>query len=89
MGEFSGLLQLGTSTPNVPNANGVVLATGKSITPQVVTVAQILANMAGTDSWESCLLQIRNYTISGGATYSGCIQINDAKRVMTIITSYE
>ncbi len=87
LGEFSGLLQLGTSTPNVPNANGVVLATGKSITPQVVTVAQILANMAGTDSWESSLLQITNATISGGATYSGSIQINDATGVMTMYTA--
>ena len=87
LGEFSGLLQLGTSTPNIPLANGVVLATGKTVTPQVVTVAQILANMAGSDSWESSLLKITNATISGGATFAGSIQINDASGVMTMYTA--
>lgn len=90
LGEFSGLLQLGTSTPNVPVANAVVLATGKSVTPQVVTVAQILANMAANDSWESSLLKITGATISsstGTTTYSGSIQITDGTGTMTLYTA--
>ncbi len=87
LGEFSGLLQLGTSTPNVPVANATILATGKSVTPAVVTVSQILSNMAGTDSWESSLLRIDNATISGGSIYSGSIQINDGSGTMTLYTA--
>lgn len=87
LGEFSGLLQIGTSTPNVPIANGTVLATGKTVTPQVVTVAQILANMSATDSWEGSLLKIDNATITGGATYSGSVQINDGTGIMTLYTA--
>jgi hypothetical protein len=87
LGEFSGLLQLGTSTPSVPLANVTTLATGKSVTPQVVTVSQILTNMSTTDSWESSLLKIDNATIGGGATYSGSLQITDASGTMTLYTA--
>jgi len=87
LGEFSGLLQVGTTTPSVPLANVTILGTGKSVTPQVVTISQILANMAGTDSWESSLLKIDNATISGGTIFSGSIQINDATGVMTLYTA--
>lgn len=87
LGEFSGLLQLGTSTPNIPNANAVVLASGKSVTPQVVTVAQILANMTANDSWEGSLLKIDNATIGGGTIYSGSIQITDASGTITLYTA--
>ena len=87
LGEFSGLLQVGTSTPSVPLANATVLATGKTVTPQVVTVSQILANMASTDSWEGSLLTIQGATITGGATYSGSVQITDPSGVMTLYTA--
>jgi hypothetical protein len=90
LGEFSGLLQLGTSTPNVAIGNATILGTGKSVTPQVVTVAQILANMAANDSWESSLLKINNATITSSTsttTYSGSIQINDGTGVMTLYTA--
>lgn len=87
LGEFSGLLQLGTSTPSVPLANATVLATGKTVTPQVVTVNQILLNMAGNDSWEGSLLKIENATISGGTIYSGSLQITDPTGVMTLYTA--
>lgn len=90
LGEFSNLLQIGTSTPNVPLAAATVLATGKSVTPQVVTVAQILANMAANDSWEASLLKIDNATITsstGGTTYAGSVQINDGTGVMTLYTA--
>lgn len=87
LGEFSGLLQVGTSTPNVPLANATVLASGKAVAPRVATVADILANMAANDSWEGSLLKINNATITGGATYSGSVQITDATGVMTLYTA--
>ncbi|MBL7924271.1 MAG: hypothetical protein JNL88_08735 [Bacteroidia bacterium] len=87
LGEFSGLLQVGTSTPNVPLANATVLATGKTVSPQVVTVSQVLANMASNDSWESSLLKINNASISGAATYAGSLQITDATGTMTLYTA--
>jgi hypothetical protein len=86
-GEYLGLLQVGTSTPSVPLVNATVLATGKTIAPQVVTVADILANMAANDTWESSLFKINNATLSGSATFAGSIQITDATGVMTVYTS--
>lgn len=87
IGEFSNLLQIGTSTPNVPLANATVLATGKTVSPRIATVADILSNMAANDSWEGSLLKINNATITGGATYAGSVQITDATGVMTLYTA--
>jgi len=87
LGEFSGLLQVGVNTPNVPLANAAVLATGKSVSPRIATVADILANMSSTDSWEGSLIKINNATITGGATYSGSVQITDPTGVMTLYTA--
>ena len=89
MAEFNGLLQIGSNT-NVPQSKATILGSGKTVTPQVVTIGQILANMAGNDSWEGSLVQIQNATISsstGSTTYSGSIQVNDATGTMTIYTT--
>lgn len=59
LGEYNGLLQVGSSTPNVPLVNATKLGTG-TVTPRVVTVAQLIANMSSTDSWESTLVKITN-----------------------------
>lgn len=66
---FSGLLQLGATTPNIN-----VLGTGRTVTPRVATVAQIIANAA---AWESTLVQVTNATIAGGSTYSGNKTLTD------------
>lgn len=90
LGEFSSLLQIGTSTPNVPLAAVTILATGKSVAPRVATIAQILANMSANDSWESSLVSINNATITsstGSTTYAGSVQINDGTGVMTLYTA--
>jgi hypothetical protein len=86
-GEYLGLLQVGTSSPSVPLANSTVLATGKNINPLVVTVADILANMAANDTWEASLFKINNATLSGSTTFAGSVQITDATGVMTLYTS--
>jgi len=64
-----------------------VLATGKNINPLVVTVADILANMAANDTWEASLFKINNATLSGSTTFAGSVQITDATGVMTLYTS--
>ena len=90
LGEFSNLLQIGTSTPNVPIGAVTILATGKSVSPRITTVAQILANMSSNDSWESSLLKIQNASISsstGTTTFGGSIQINDGTGVITLYTA--
>lgn len=89
-GEYSGLLQVGTSSPSVPLANAILLGTGKTASVRTATVSDVLANMASTDSWESSLVRIQNATISsstGTTTYSGSVQITDATGVMTLYTS--
>jgi hypothetical protein len=59
LSEFNGLLQVGGSTPNVPLVNATKLGTG-TVSPRVVTLAQVVANMSSTDSWESTLIQVTN-----------------------------
>jgi hypothetical protein len=98
LGEFNGVLQVGRSSPSVPLAGATLLATGKTVTPMIVTIPQIIANMAGsTDSWEGMLVTIQNVTVTGGATYytgststggnGGSCQINNGTDVMTLYTA--
>jgi hypothetical protein len=79
LSEFKGLLEIGGTSPSVPQGNATKLGTG-TITPRICTLADVNANMSSTDSWESTLLQIQNVTISGGtgATYSGTKTLTDA-----------
>jgi len=58
-GEYNGLLEIGVTSPTVPLVNATKLGTG-TVTPRIVTVAQLIANMASTDSWESTLVTITN-----------------------------
>ncbi|MFN8154407.1 MAG: DUF5689 domain-containing protein [Bacteroidia bacterium] len=89
MGAFNGLLQVGTNTPNVPNANATILATGKTVTPTIVTANQITTNMAGNGSLESSLVKVVGCTLSSGTgatTYSGSLTLNDATGTTVVYT---
>jgi hypothetical protein len=66
IGEFNGLLQIGSSS-SVPFSNAIKIGIG-AISPRVTTLSQLTANMAtATDSWESSLVKITGVTISGGS----------------------
>ncbi|MBN8683239.1 MAG: hypothetical protein J0L99_11305 [Chitinophagales bacterium] len=79
LSEFNGLMQVN----NVPLANSLGLAAGKSVTPRVVTVAQLNANF---NAWESTLVQIENASITGGTTLSGSRTVNDGSGSITMFT---
>jgi hypothetical protein len=79
LSEFAGLLQVN----NVPNGNAIQTGTG-TVTPQVVTIAQINANF---EAWESTLVKVNLATITGtGSTYSGSRTLTDASGTMTLYT---
>jgi len=67
----NGSMQVGS----ILNANVTRTATGVAVTPQVVTVATLIANF---DNYESELVQVNGVTISGaGGLYNGTITFND------------
>lgn len=81
LSEFSGLLQLN----NVPNANASATGTG-SITPVVLTIAQILSDF---ENLESTLVRIQNVTISkpSGTTFAMSTVLNDGTGIMDLFTT--
>lgn len=86
--EYNGLLQIGGQTPNVPTGWASLLASGKSVTPRLATIADLLANQNGvTDPWEGTLVQVLNVNFIGGGTYSGSKQITDGTDTITVFTS--
>lgn len=88
LSEYKGWLEIGGTTPSVPLAYATKLGTG-TITPHLVTIADLNANMSGTtDTWESTLVQIQNATITGtGATYSGNTTVTDATGNLLMYTA--
>lgn len=86
LSEYNGLLEIGGTSPSVPNVNAVKVGTG-TITPRVVTLADIVANMAGNDSYESTLVQVSGVTISGSGTYSGSTTLTDATGTLPMFTT--
>ena len=84
LSEFQGGLQIN----NVPNSNGKVISTGKSIVPQLVTIAELNADI---NKYESELVKILNVTLSksSGTTYNGSTDMNDGSgKIATFTTSY-
>lgn len=77
--EFNSLRQVN----NVPLENAFVANQGKSVTPRVATIAEINANY---NTWESTLVQIKDATITGGATYSGNRTVTDASGNIAMFT---
>jgi len=76
---FNGLLQLN----NVPLANAKIIGS-KMPVPLIVEVSDVLDNIKDL---ESRLIQIKNATITGGATYSGSRTLRDASGSLTLFTS--
>ncbi len=77
---FQGLLQLN----NVPNANATKTGTG-SITPNVKTISQILADF---ENLESTLVRVSNVTVSNsaGSTWNGSTVLTDPSGTMAHFT---
>lgn len=78
LSEFSNLLQV----QNLENTNVEVVASGKSVTPKVLTVAQIDIN-----KHESTLIKIENATLIGGSKLSDSgIKVKDASGEIALFT---
>lgn len=87
LSEFNGLLQVGGSTPNVPLGFATKVGTG-TVTPRLTTIAQLKANLTGTnDPWESTLVKVQGVTFIGGGTYSGSKLITDGTDTITVYTA--
>ena len=83
LSEFNGLLQLN----NVPLAYASLKATGKSITPRVATIGDIITNF---ESWESTLIKIQNISsLTGGTSgkWSGSVNLTDATGTIVAYTA--
>lgn len=76
--EFNSLLQVN----GVPNANASKVGTG-TITPKVLTIAELLANF---EIYESSLVKINSVSVSGSGTFSGEKSINDGTGSMLLYT---
>lgn len=61
--DFNGLRQVAALL-----SNARLIASGKSITPRVATIAQINANF---ETWESTLVKVTGVTLTPAGTYSG------------------
>jgi len=82
--EFNGLLQI----KSIDNASAVQVGSG-TIVPRLVSVADIINNMAGTtDSWESTLVKISNATIRNAAStvYLGSDTVRDGTAFIIMFT---
>jgi hypothetical protein len=85
LSEYSGLLQVGgTNGANVPLGYATKVGTG-SITPRIVTAADLIANMAGTQSWESTLIKINNVTFST-TNFTATTNVVDATGTVLLYT---
>ncbi len=84
LSEYNGLLQVGGTSPYIPIAYGTKVGTG-TITPRIVTAADLIANMAGTQSWESTLIKINNVTFST-TNFTATTNVVDATGTVLLYT---
>lgn len=77
LSEYNGLLQV----QNLESTNVEVVANGKSVTPQVLSVSQI--DLA---KHESTLIKIENATLTGGTKYSDKLKVKDATGEIDLFT---
>ncbi len=84
--EYNGLLELGGSTSApVPLNYSAKVGTG-TISPRLVTVSDLTANMSGTtDTWESTLIKIVNASFSS-ATFGTTTNVTDATGTVLLYT---
>ena len=80
---YKGMLEINLPATALP---AKAISTGRSITPQITTIAQLLNNIS---SLENTLIQINNATASStsGTTYSGNKTLSDATGSTTLYTS--
>jgi hypothetical protein len=79
---YKGALEIDFPTLGTPPAP---VATGKVITPKVLTTAQVTSQLS---SVEYTLVTVQNATVSGtGTTYSGAKTLTDGSGTMTLYTS--
>ena len=85
LSEYNGLLQVGgTTNANVPLGYATKVGTG-SITPRIVTAADLISNMGGNQSWESTLIKIVNVTFST-TTFTTTTNVTDATGTVLLYT---
>jgi len=77
LSEYNNLLQV----QNLESTNVEVVASGKSVTPKVLTVAQI-----DITKHESTLIKIENATLNGGTKYADKIKVKDASGEIDLFT---
>lgn len=77
LSEYNNLLQV----QNLESTNVEVVASGKSVTPKVLTVAQI-----DITKHESTLIKIENATLTGGTKYADNIRVKDASSEIALFT---
>lgn len=82
LSEFNGLLQLN----NFPANKVTKISTGKSISPKLITVAELLSSF---ENYESQLIQIVNATLtkSSGSNYADNVEVNDQTGKINLFTS--
>lgn len=79
LSEYNGLLQVN----NIPNANATSNGAGTMPTPQVVTIADIIAN---SESLESTLVTINGISVVEGGTWNGPKTLTDGTSNLAIYT---
>ncbi len=75
----------GLQVNNVPLGNATLISSGNSVTPNVITVADLLADF---DNLESTLVEIQGATLTGGNTYEGGLDLTDATGTVTMWTQF-
>ncbi|EJF52435.1 hypothetical protein SapgrDRAFT_0692 [Saprospira grandis DSM 2844] len=79
--EFNGLLQLeGVNTANVG-----ILSSNNAVPATTVTLSDLNTN---AETYESMLIKVVNASLSGGATYSGSLTIDDGTGSMDLFTRF-
>lgn len=79
MEEYQGLLQVS----DVASNRAKYITTGAGVTPNVVTVSQLLSDF---ENLESTLVQIDNAEFVGGGVFSGSVDFNDGTDEMVMYT---
>jgi hypothetical protein len=77
---YSGAMEL----TGLTNSKITRVATGRTVTPVQLTIAQLNASFA---QYESVLIKIANATVTGGTTYSGNKTLSDGTGTISVYTA--
>ncbi len=81
LGEFNGLLQVS----ELGLGSVTVTSSGNDVTPNVVTVSEILNN---SENLESTLVQIDDVSLSGGSTWGDGVDVSDGTGSISVFTFF-